>query len=68
MTRDVIYEALRRESDLVRVTKEIDKRAKVDERVKLLCQIRGVGCYTAMLVIAEIGDVHRFPTARHLCA
>ena len=34
----------------------------------MLCQIRGVGRYTAMLIIAEVGDVKRFPTARHLCA
>ena len=34
----------------------------------MLTQIRGVGRYTAMLIIAEIGDVHRFPTARHLCS
>ena len=47
---------------------EIDQHAKVDERVTLLCQIRGVGRYTAMLIIAEIGDIRRFPTARHLCA
>ncbi len=48
--------------------KEIDRQARADERVKLLCQIHGVGRYTAMLIIAEIGDVRRFPTARHLCA
>ena len=48
--------------------KEIDRQAKGDERVQLLCQIHGVGPYTAMLIIAEIGDVRRFPTARHLCA
>ncbi|PWU24071.1 MAG: hypothetical protein C5B48_07530, partial [Candidatus Rokuibacteriota bacterium] len=34
----------------------------------VLCQIRGVGRYIAMLVIAEVGDVSRFPSARHLCA
>jgi transposase len=45
---------------------EIDQRAKADERVKLLCQIRGIGRYTAMLIIAEIGEVKRFPTAKHL--
>jgi transposase len=49
-------------------TKEIDARARADERVATLCGIRGVGRYTAMLVIAEVGDVGRFPTARHLCA
>jgi transposase len=48
--------------------KDIDRQAKADERVQLLCQIHGVGRYTAMLIIAEIGDVRRFPTARHLCA
>jgi transposase len=49
-------------------TKEIDANAKADERVALLCQIRGVGRYTAMLIIAEVGDIRRFPTAKHLCA
>src|SRR5205823_1939084 len=48
--------------------KEIDRQAKGDERVRLLCQIHGIGRYTARLIIAEIGDVRRFPTARHLCA
>jgi len=47
---------------------EIDRRATIDDRVAVLCQIRGIGRYTAMLVIAEIGEIERFPTARHLCA
>ena len=34
----------------------------------MLCQIRGVGRYIAMLVIAEVGDVERFRTARQLCS
>jgi len=54
--------------EIVATTGEIDQRAKTDERVKLLCQIRGIGRYTAMLIIAEVGEVKRFPTARHLCA
>ena len=49
-------------------TKEIDALAKADDRVAVLCQIRGVGHYTAMLIISEIGDVTRFPDARHLCS
>jgi transposase len=36
--------------------------------VPVLCQIRGVGRYIAMLVIAEVGDISRFPTARRLCS
>jgi transposase len=51
-----------------KATRGIDARARADERVATLCGIRGVGRYTAMLVIAEVGDVGRFPTARHLCA
>jgi transposase len=46
---------------------EIDKRAKADERVAVLCQIRGVGRYTAMLIIAEVGDVHRSPAPPSVC-
>jgi transposase len=49
-------------------TAEIEQRAKADDYVEVLCQIRGVGRYIAMLVIAEVGDVIRFPSARHLCA
>jgi hypothetical protein len=54
--------------EITATTSEIDQRAKADDRVKLLCQLRGTGPYTAMLIIAEVGDVKRFPTARHLCA
>jgi transposase len=54
--------------EITTTSREIDQQAKVDERMALLCQIRGVGRYTAMLIIAEVGDIRRFPTARHLCA
>jgi transposase len=47
---------------------EIDQCAKADPRVKTLCQIKGIGRYTAMLVIAEVGEIERFRSARHLCA
>jgi transposase len=58
----------RPEVDTRRPLRDIDRLAKADPRVSLLCQIHGVGPYTAMLIIAEVGDVRRFPTARHLCA
>ncbi len=54
--------------EITAATKEIDARAKADEHVPVLCQIRGIGRYSAMLVIAEVGEITRFPTARHLCA
>ena len=49
-------------------TNEIEQRATGDAYVEVLCQIRGVGRYIAMLVIAEVGDITRFASARHLCA
>jgi transposase len=54
--------------EIDRTSAEIDQRAKTDPYVEVLCQIRGIGRYIAMLVIAEVGDITRFPSARHLCA
>jgi transposase len=54
--------------EIEQASREIDARAKQDPYVEVLCQIRGIGRYIAMLVIAEVGDVSRFRTARHLCA
>ena len=54
--------------EIEQTTAEIDQRAKADDRVDVLTQIRGVGPYTAMLIIAEVGAIERFPDARHLCA
>jgi Transposase IS116/IS110/IS902 family len=49
-------------------SREIDARATEDPYVEVLCQIRGVGRYIAMLIIAEVGDITRFTTARRLCS
>jgi transposase len=49
-------------------TSEVDQRARKDDRVAVLLQIPGIGRYTAMLLLAEVGDVARFRTARKLCA
>lgn len=50
------------------VSEQIDQIARQDPYVDVLCQIRGIGRYLALLIIAEIGDITRFPNARHLCA
>jgi hypothetical protein len=49
-------------------SREIDARANDDPYVPVLCQIRGVGRYIAMLIIAEVGDIDRFANARRLCS
>jgi transposase len=50
------------------VEAQIAARAKPDPRIKILMTLPGVGQLTAMTVLAEIGDITRFPTARKLCA
>ena len=47
--------------EITTTTREIDARAKTDERVQVLCQIRGVGRYTAMLVDRRGRRCHSVP-------
>jgi transposase len=42
--------------------------ARPDPRVQALQALPGIGKLTAMTLVAEIGDISRFPTARKLCA
>jgi transposase len=47
---------------------EIVQRARSDPRVKVLTQLPGAGPFTALVILAEIGDITRFPTARKLAS
>jgi transposase len=51
-----------------RLDEEVRQRAKADPRVKVLTQLPGVGPFTALVLIAEIGDITRFGSARKLAA
>jgi len=51
-----------------RLEREVTKLAKPDPRVEALMVLPGIGRLTAMTLLAEIGDIHRFPSARKLCA
>jgi transposase len=53
---------------IARLEREIYALAKPDPRVQALMALPGVGKLTAMTLVAEIGDIGRFPTARKLCA
>jgi transposase len=53
---------------IARLEREIATLAKPDPRVQALMALPGVGKLTAMTLVAEIGDIARFPTARKLCA
>jgi transposase len=54
--------------ELAALKREIQARAKEDPRVAVLTQIPGVGVFIALLVVAELGDVTRFPSARHVAS
>jgi transposase len=50
------------------VSDKILQLAKNDEMAKLLMTIPGVGYYSALLIVSEIGDINRFPDSYHLCS
>lgn len=51
-----------------RVSKQIRLLSKQDERVQWLESMPGIGYYSALLILAEIGDIARFPTEKQLCS
>jgi transposase len=53
---------------VARLERDLRARAKPDPRVTALTALPGVGWITAMTLVAEIGDISRFATARKLCA
>ncbi len=50
------------------VDAQILVQARHDLRVEALRRLPGIGPRTALILLAEIGDIARFPTARKLCA
>ena len=51
-----------------RLDGEIRQRARSDPRVKVLTQLPGVGPFTALVILAEVGEVSRFASARKLAS
>ncbi len=51
-----------------RLDLEVRHRAKADPRVKVLTRLPGVGPFTALVLLAEIGDISRFGSARKLAS
>ncbi len=51
-----------------RIDGELRQHAKADPRVKVLTTLPGVGQFTALVMLAEIGDINRFPSARKLAS
>jgi transposase len=51
-----------------RIDSELRQHAKADPRVKVLRTLPGVGEFTALMMLAEIGDITRFGSARKLAS
>src|SRR6516225_9676372 len=51
-----------------RLDGELHQHARGDPRVKVLRTLPGVGEFTALVMLAEIGDITRFPSARKLAS
>jgi transposase len=70
VSREIVTDALAVIDGLAPLTDRIDgelrQHAKADPRVKVLTTLPGVGQFTALVVLAEIGDITRFPSARKL--
>jgi transposase len=56
------------EAEVASVTLEIDHQAEQRQDVQWLTSIPGIGRYTALLILAEIGDIHRFRDGNHLAS
>lgn len=54
------------DDEIKKVTREIKASLRNDPRAKLLMTIPGIAHLTAHLLLCEIGDIHRFPSAKKL--
>lgn len=54
--------------ELAMVEREIHKELKDHAGYRAIQELKGVGPITAAIFVAEIGDISRFASARHLCS
>jgi transposase len=50
------------------ITTTIKQLVEASPQAQLLMTIPGVSYYSALLILSEIGEVGRFPSAKHLCS
>lgn len=54
--------------ELQKINHDIEKISIEREDARLLTSIPGIGYYSALLLISEIGDISRFPSPGQLCS
>ena len=62
----MVIDALQQPID--RLDRQVHQRARSDPRVQVLTGLPGVGPFTALVLLAEIGDITRFGSARKLAS
>ena len=55
-------------TEIRQVSETIEIQAARTPDAQLLETMPGIGAYSALLILSEIGDIHRFPDSRHLCS
>ena len=56
------------DEEIAIIDREVHKRVHDSEDMQLLKSIPGIGPYTALTLVGEIGDINRFSDAHKLCA
>ena len=56
------------DTQIGKLSKELQAIAPQDENVKLLMTIPGIGYYSALLGKSEVGEISRFPDGEKLCS
>lgn len=54
--------------EINKITKILQSLLKENPKARLLTTLPGIGYYSALLIISEIGDMRRFPDYKHLCS
>jgi transposase len=54
--------------EILRLDREVADAAEASEEARWLDSMPGIGPYSALLILAEIGDIKRFPDAAHLAS
>lgn len=50
------------------ISREIKSKVDDDKMASLLTTMPGIGYYTALLIVSEIGEIERFPNSKKLCS
>jgi transposase len=56
------------DSEINAVSRKIQTCVNENDIARLLMTIPGIGYYSALLIVSEIGDINRFPDSYHLCS